>query len=103
MTEQTDPPTDVGSTAGLGPMPKHDHAFSDPEGDEPDILVWNAESMRTYAAQERDAERERWIEAVEGNLAGSGYGLSPRIAALIVERVGGPNVGIERPGTGPLE
>ena len=39
------------------------------------------------------AERERWIEAVEGNFAGSSYGLSPRIAALLVERVCGPNVG----------
>lgn len=36
-----------------------------------------------------NAERERCIEAVEGNLAGSSYGLPPRIAALIVGRIRG--------------
>ena len=35
------------------------------------------------------AERERCIEAVEGNFDGGGYGLPPRIAALIVERIRG--------------
>ena len=43
------------------------------------------------------AERERCIEAIEGNFDGSSYGLPPRIAALIVERINqGASV------TGPL-
>ena len=46
-------------------------------------------------------ERERCIEAVEGNFAGSSYGLPPRIAALIVERIRGPNVGVKRQTTVP--
>jgi len=41
--------------AVLPPLPKHDHAFQDPEGEEPDILVWNAASMRAYALAARRA------------------------------------------------
>ena len=37
------------------------------------------------------AERERCIEAVEGNLDGSSYALPERIAAMIVARIRGAN------------
>lgn len=33
----------------LPPLPKNDHAFFDPEDEQPDILVWNEKSMRAYA------------------------------------------------------
>lgn len=54
--------------ATLPPLPKHDHAFQDPEGEEPDILVWNAASMRAYAlaarrAVETEAPLEEWRKA----------------------------------------
>ena len=33
------------------PMPRHDHAFCDPEGEEPDIIVWNQQSIAARDAQ----------------------------------------------------
>lgn len=57
------------------------------------IVGWPTEpemvKFRAIAAAAEKAERERCIEAVEGNLAGSSYGLPVRIAALIVERIRG--------------
>ena len=63
-----------------------------------DILRWHKPQLGPLYDQaaldaaiaiERAAEREWCIEAVEGNFAGSAYGLPPRIAALIVERIRG--------------
>ena len=46
----------------LPPLPKNDHAFMDPEGDQPDILVWRETSMRAYG----EACARAAIEAAAG-------------------------------------
>lgn len=113
MTEESTPGV-LGSNAGLGPLPKHDHAFADPEGDEPDILVWRAESVRAYAAAAVAADRvriaaclrEAWHqrEASHGNRAGEYHegmlaGLDAAVALAL-----GPNVGtVGRPKAVPHE
>ena len=48
-------PTRVGSTEGLGPLPTW-HSFSW----NGKVAYYTADQMRTYAAQEAAAERERW-------------------------------------------
>lgn len=52
-------------------LPKHDHAFFDPEGEQPDILVWNKDSMwklwqaALSKASNRETDRSiSWIRAV---------------------------------------
>lgn len=47
----------------LPTLPKHDHVFADPDGDEPDLRVWNKESMLAYAQAAAAAEREAWQRA----------------------------------------
>jgi hypothetical protein len=46
----------------LPPLPPRDHAFQDPEGEQPDIPVWREQSMRAYAMtaiMDHQAEIER--------------------------------------------
>jgi hypothetical protein len=45
----TDEPGAFNFSSQTPPLPKHDHAFQDIDGDAPDILVWNEKSMRAYA------------------------------------------------------
>lgn len=56
----------------LPDLPRHKHAFCDPEGEQPDILVYTADQMRAYAesalqsANARlalaEAERDVWLK-----------------------------------------
>lgn len=65
----------------LPALPKHNHAFADPEGDAPDLPVWTADSMRAYATAAALAERERCIRIIEAHQVSVGNSAAGEMAA----------------------
>ena len=83
MTSKSSLPTNVGSNDGLGQLPERvdllqatwqgDREFMRPVGD-----YYSEDQMRTYAAEQVAAERERWRAEIEPFLVAAAAGTMSR-------------------------